>query len=141
MVLVFDRHQEVTDWVCAQAGNVPPVASSAMGVEVDGHLVAGIYFDSLTQNNVFGHLAFTKALPLDGRLALMRACAVYVYQQLGLERATLAFPADHRGVLGLAEFSGAQYEGRLRRAFGDVDMLLYVLWRDAPFIQTLLGDK
>lgn len=133
---MLDRPQYVADWVARRSGGMAPTVDAAIGVEHDGQLRAGVYFDGLTSNNIFAHIA--NDLPMIPRL-LLAAGMRYVFRQLELERVTFAFPSGHSTVLRLMSHLGAQYEGRLRRAFGAQDMLWFVLWGGAPMAQAYMN--
>lgn len=136
MPLVYDRPQQVADWVASQCGVEAPTVDAAIGFETGGELVAGVYFDAPTPNNAFAHIASTAGvLPR----ALLCAVVTYVYVQLGMERMTFLVSSENKRVLDFVMAMGARMEGGMRRAFGPAaDGLWFVLWRDDPFAQNLL---
>lgn len=134
-MLVLESPQDVADWVAAQSGNIAPSVDAAIGFSHEGDLLAGVYFDGMSENNIFAHIAsHANNLPR----SLLMATAGYVYQQLGLERMTFMVPSDNFPTLRLVERMGADKEATLTRACGDADLNLYVLWRDAPFARLVL---
>ena len=137
MALVYDRPQEVADWVAAQDGNAAPTADAAIGFDLDGRLIGGVYFDGHAPNNIFAHIAVNgQAVPR----SLIKACGQYVYRQLDLERMTFAVASNNERAIRLMDYLGAEYEGRLKRACGDADLLLFVLWRSSPAAIDSLTD-
>lgn len=135
MPLVTDRSQDVANWVASQYGGDAPSVDAAIGYADDtGQLTAGVFFDGATDNNVFAHIASVGPLPI----SLTRAVARFVYHQLGMERMTFFFSEKHTKVQNLVVTMGAAFEARLASAFAGADGLLYVLWRDSPFVRALL---
>lgn len=139
-VLVVDRPQYVADWVASQSGEVAPTVDAALGFEYEGDLRAGVYFDAMTGNNIFAHIASTlHTLPR----SLVIATAIYVYEQAELDRMTFAVAAGNHKTVKLVLSMGAELEGTLEKAAGrglvGCDLYLFVLWKDSPFIQRILG--
>lgn len=138
-MLILDSPQDIADWVCALRGCTSPTVDAAIGVQVDGDLVAGVYFDAATDNNVFAHIAnIGPVLPE----SLLRAVAAFIYRDLHLTRMTFAVTEGNKKTIKLVEGMGAKLEASLEQA-GDEkrDLLLYVLWRDAPFVQRMLARE
>lgn len=136
-MLVLDEAQRVADWVAAQSGNAAPTVDAAIGFEQDGALKAGVYFDALTDNNIFAHIASTaNTLPR----SLLVAVVVYVFEQLRLTRMTFAVPADNHAAGHLVAGMGACLEGRLADACGrGVHLNLHCLRADDDFSRRLLA--
>lgn len=135
-VLVLDQPQYVANWVAALGGEVAPTVDTAIGVEYEGDLYGGVYFDSMTANNIFAHIAFVGGILPPG---LLMSVGDYVYKQLKLDRMTFAVPANNRRTVAFVEKMGAQLEASLSRACGDCDLLLYALWRTDPYAQKILA--
>lgn len=134
-MLVYDRPQEVADWIASQVGVTAPSVDAAIGFEVDGQMKAGVYFDMLTDNNVFAHIASTAVTcPPD----LLAAVARYVFGQLGLDRITFAVSSGNAKTLDLVRGMGSLQEATLRQACRPHDLLLFSLWKRDPFPQRLL---
>jgi RimJ/RimL family protein N-acetyltransferase len=134
-MVVYGRDTEVANWVAARWGAPAPAVNSALGFERDGELIAGVYFDGLTDNNIFAHVACDDGMPVP----LLRAVAQYVYQHIGLERMTYAVSAGNLKAIAFVTALGATKEAQLRRACGDHDLLLFALWRTDPFAQRMLS--
>jgi RimJ/RimL family protein N-acetyltransferase len=131
--LVYGEDERVTAWVAAQCGDDPPPPTAAIGYERDGELVAGVFFDGCSDNNVFCHIATTGLLPWE----LLRAAMAYVYRQLGFERMTLMVRDDNEKCISLCNKLGAELEGVMTRAYVGGDILLFVLWNTNKFWRRL----
>lgn len=134
-MLITDRPQYIADWVCAQRGVSAPPALAGIGFEYEGDLVAGVYFDAMTANNVFAHIASSASVMPK---SMLMAVAYYVYEVLGIDRMTFAVPSNNLTLTKFVVGLGAVIEGSMKRAAGNCDMDLYVLWKDAPFPQRML---
>lgn len=137
-MLVLDEPQKVADWVAAQSGDAAPTVDAAIGFEQDGQLVAGVYFDGMTENNIFAHIANTaQVLPRP----MLVAVAVYVFTQLRLTRMTFAVASDNHAGVQLVCGMGAQLEGRLHDACGHGRHLnLYRLGAENDFSRRVLAQ-
>jgi len=136
-MLVYDRPQEVADWVATQSGTAPaPRAKAAIGYEVDGQFRAGVYFDGYTKGNIFAHIASSaNVIPP----ALLMAVAKYVYVQLGLSRMTFPVSSANFRTRDFVSGMGAVVEGVLKEgADHGTDLVLFVLWKHDSFPQRLL---
>lgn len=137
-MLVFDEPQRVANWVAAQCGNDAPTVDAAIGFEKDGELRAGVYFDGMTDNNIFAHIASVAAtLPK----SLLAAVAVYVFTQLKLDRMTFAVASKNYAAGRLVRDMGATLEARLQDACGHGnDLNLYRLRADDEFSRRMLAQ-
>ena len=131
--LVYGQDERVVEWVAAQCGDDPPPPTAAIGYERNGELVAGIYFDGCSDNNVFAHIASTGLLPRE----LLQAAMTYAYRQLELERVTLMVHDDNEPCIDLCLGLGAELEGVMERARKGGDILLFVLWNTNRFWRRL----
>lgn len=94
-----------------QSRFVPPF--TAIGVERDGAIVAGIVFNCWTGPDIELTVA---SLPGGVSRTLLRAAADYVFRQSGCIRAS--FTTENRSVVELAKRLGGQTEGRKRHLYG-----------------------
>ena len=134
MSLVLDDPQRVADWVGEQMGHAAPTVDAAIGLEIDGKLVSGVYFDCLGGNNVFAHIA---GRPSKG---LLTAVAVYVFEQLELDRMTFQVPANNARACAFVAGMGASMEAVLLDGHArGTSLLLFSLWKDSPFSQRMLS--
>lgn len=90
-------------------GLCPPY--SAMGLERDGEIVAGVVFNHFEGADVHVTLAGS-----GWNRTFLKAVGGYVFDQLGCERMTAVTACD--GVARYAKRLGGQIEGRLRSHFG-----------------------
>ena len=56
-MLVVDPPQDIANWVAAQYGCVAPSVDAAIGVADERGLLAGVFFDGMSENNIFAHIA------------------------------------------------------------------------------------
>lgn len=135
--VIYGQDQRVVDWVAAQCGYEPPAANSAIGYERDGELVAGVFFDCCTDNNVFAHIASTAEIfPID----LLIACGAYVWGQCKLERVTYIVNDDNTKAIKFCEQIGAKLEGRMHRGHKNGDTLIFALFeKDCHLWQKVMG--
>jgi len=131
--LVYGQDERVTAWVAAQSGDAPPPPTAAIGYERKGELVAGIYFDGCSDNNIFCHIASTGLMPVK----LLAAGMAYVYRQLEFERVTLMVRDNNEKCLQLCQDLGAELECALSRGYKGGDVLLFVLWNTNRFWRRL----
>ena len=124
-------------WVASHFGESDaPSVDNSLGWEEDGQIVAGVFFDGFTKNNIFAHIAASDRIPV----ALLRAVATYVYRQLGLSRMTFMVPSDNMKAIQLVVRMGAGLEATLQDAHGPGrHALLFVLWAGADFPQRMLA--
>lgn len=133
MPLVVGKDTYVTTWVAMQLGqSEPPPAYSSIGFEREGFLVAGVYFDGMSDTNVFAHIASNgRMLPRE----LLDATCSFVYDQLGAKRMTFMVYDTNDACLSFIKSLGAEYEGRIAQGHSGGDVLLFALWRDRGYNQ------
>jgi len=134
--LVFGQDERVTSWVSNQLGYVdPPPAYTAIGFERGGELVGGVYFDGMSETNVFAHIASSATVM---PTALLAGVCHYIFALLGKKRMTFMVYDDNYKCLALVRGLGATLEGRLKGGHASGDVLLFAFWSDAPFYQRLI---
>ena len=94
-----------------QSRFVPPF--TAIGIERDGAIVAGIVFNCWTGPDIELTVA---SLPGGISRTLLRAAADYVFRQSGCIRAS--FTTENTSVIELAKRLGAKPEGRKQNLYG-----------------------
>lgn len=137
MALVLDNPQRVADWVGAYMGHTAPSVDAAIGYEVNGELKAGVYFDCMTDNNIFAHIASAAHAPV----SMLEAVARYVFEQLKLSRLSFPVPANNFKTRKFVTDMGCYEEARLHRAAGAHDVIVYVMWSDDSFVLRLLSRR
>jgi hypothetical protein len=109
-VIVTD--ERVAWFVGEQCGTIIYPPFTAMGIERDGEITAGVVFNCFTRHDIAVTVAggpFT--------LAFIRAVGDYVFQQLRCLR--ISITTEQRKVIDIAQRLGAQTEGRKRNHFGE----------------------
>jgi hypothetical protein len=133
MGLVVGMDTYVTTWVAQQLGySDPPPAYTSIGFEREGDLVAGVYFDGMSDTNVFAHIAS------NGRLLprqLLDAVCEFVYDRLGAKRMTFMVYDTNERCLDFVRALGAEFESCIVQGHSGGDVLLYALWRDRGYNQ------
>lgn len=107
-IAVDDR---VARFVGERCGTVICPPFTAMGIEDDGEIIAGVVFNNFTHNDVEVTVAgegFSRSF--------VRAVGNYVFHQLGCLRISVTTEQDQ--VIDFAKRLGAQTEGRKRNHFG-----------------------
>lgn len=84
---------------------------TAMGIERDGEIVAGVVFNCFT-----GHDVHVTVAGEGFHRGFLRAVGRYVFDQLGALRISITTEQEH--VIDVAKRLGAQTEGRKRNHFG-----------------------
>lgn len=135
MQLVYGQDQRVTRWVAGQCGNDHPTpACASIGVERDGELVAGVYFDGRTETNVFAHIASTcKVMPAE----LLYVTAKFAFLELACKRMTFSVSSDNERCLSFVRSMGAEHECTLKQGKAGADIYLFVLWEDCDLFARL----
>lgn len=138
-MLVFDQDERVSAWVAARSGErESALAYASIGVERDGELVAGVYFEGATDTNVFAHIASAvQPVPIE----LLIASFNYAYSQLGAKRMTFMVQDDNRRCLEFVEKMGAHLEAELHQAHATGSILLYVLWATDDFPRRVMARR
>lgn len=102
---------EVARFVGERCSTIICPPFTAMGIERDGEIVAGVVFNNFTRNDVHVTVAgegFDRAF--------LRAVGRYVFDQLGCLR--MSITTEQEKVVDYAKRLGAQTEGRKRNHFG-----------------------
>lgn len=84
---------------------------TAMGIERDGEIVAGVVFNCFS-----GHDVHVTVAGEGFHRGFLRAVGRYVFDQLGALRISITTEQEH--VIDIAKRLGAQTEGRKRNHFG-----------------------
>lgn len=102
---------------------------SALGLVEDGELIAGVIYNHYSGTNICMHVA---AVP--GRRwlnkAFLFAAFDYPFNQLGVRRVTGLVPAKNAEARRFDTKLGFKYEGRMRHALADDDMLILGLLKE-----------
>jgi hypothetical protein len=135
MVIVVDQPQRVADWIGERMGVSAPTVDAAIGYESGGELKAGVYFDGMSDSNIYCHIySATEMLPH----TLIRAVAQYCFGQVKLKRITFPIAASNTKAIQFVASMGAQLECVMAEAAGEHDLFLFVLWRGDPLPKRVL---
>lgn len=120
---------------------------TAIGLERDGELIAGVLYEQHNGPNVMMHVAS------DGSRhwmtpAYMAACFRYPFLQLGVNRVTALVRMDNKDAQRFDEALGFKMEGVLREAASDgTDLILYGMLKrecrylDGKYYDALLKER
>lgn len=100
---------------------------TALGLERDGELIAGVIYEGFNGHNIWMHCA------IPGRLTreFIRACFHYPFVQLGCKRVSGYVEASNAKARRFDEHLGFKPEARLRGAASDGgDVILYAMTRE-----------
>jgi RimJ/RimL family protein N-acetyltransferase len=127
--VIYDEKERVGDFVSSMVGGANWGAHTAIGLERDGELIAGVVYDTYTGPSIAMHVA---AIP--GRRWMVREflCAVFRYPflQLGCDRITGPVASFNADALKFDLHLGFEYEATLAKAVPGGDLILLVMWRD-----------
>jgi RimJ/RimL family protein N-acetyltransferase len=144
--IVWDQPERVMRFVASRVGETELFGYSAIGLERDGDLVAGVLYEQHNGPNVMMHVAS------DGSRhwmtpAYMAACFRYPFLQLGVNRVSGLVRADNKDAQRFDEALGFKPEGVLREAAADgTDLILYGMLKrecrylDGKYHQALLKE-
>jgi RimJ/RimL family protein N-acetyltransferase len=127
--IVYDA-ERIGPWVCERAGGTwIPGRGSAIGLERDGEIVAGVLYEDYNGANVVMHVAS------DGTAQWMtpeylRQCFEYPFKQLGCKRVTGIVPSSNERALRFDERLGFRVEATLKAAHPDGDLIVLSMRRD-----------
>jgi RimJ/RimL family protein N-acetyltransferase len=133
--IVWDQPERVMRFVADKVGEKELFGYSAIGLERDGDLVAGVLYEQHNGPNVMMHVAS------DGSRhwmtpAYMAACFRYPFLQLKVNRVSGLVRADNPDAQRFDEALGFKKEGVLREAAADgTDLFLYgMLKRECRYL-------
>lgn len=127
--IVYDA-ERIGPWVCERAGGQwMPGRGTAIGLERDGELVAGVLYEDFNGANVVMHVAS------DGtrqwlNLEYLHKCFEYPFAQLGCARVTGIVPSANEAALHFDMRLGFEVEARLEGAHPDGDLIVLRMKRE-----------
>ena len=131
-MIVAQPKQEIADFVSSIIGegqHFPFEDFSALALKQDGAIIAGVIYNHFTGTNIMMHVA---AIP--GRKWLTRdflfACFDYPFNQLNVRRITGIVPKKNKEARRFDTHLGFEYEGNMRHALPDDDMLIYGMLKE-----------
>lgn len=129
--IVWDQPERVMRFVAARTGEDAYRDYTAVGLEHDGELVAGVVFTLYTGVNgaVMMHVASDGSRHWMTR-SYLSACFRYPFVQLQCRRVTGLVRADNLAAQHFDEHLGFKHEGLLREGCNDgTDLILYGMLR------------
>lgn len=130
-MIVTQPKDEIAKFVHAMIGqfHFPFDNFSALGNIRDGELVAGVIYNHYSGVNICAHIAGAP-----GKNWLTRdflyAMFDYPFNQLGVNRITGLVPKKNKQARKFDQHLGFKYEGNMRGALPDDDMLVYGMLKD-----------
>lgn len=126
--VVWDRQQEVGDWITARVRGVFHLDSAtAIGVERDGKIIGGCMFESYRGKSVVMHVAG------EGKHWITRefiaAITGYCFRQLKVDKVVGPIDSHNADVIRLVEHLGFQKEAVIAGAGWDGDLIFYTMTR------------
>lgn len=127
--IVWDRPQEVGEWVCARiGGRFSPDEATAIGMEQDGKLVAGVMFDAFKGNSIQMHVAGEGGHWMTRDYA--RACFGYAFNQLKVKKIIGLVEANNAAARRYDEHLGFVLEHVITDGGKFGDLCIYSMTRD-----------
>lgn len=126
--LIFDDKKRIGDWVAEQVEQGGGWGGYyAMGIEVNGEIVAGVVFNNYNESNVFTHIGIkrqTKLLPV-----LLHHVFQYAFVANKMKRVTALVSSDNDKSLRLCDHIGFDHESVMVDAGRDgSDLYVLVMW-------------
>lgn len=122
--IVWDEPRRVGEWVCAKVGaTFNPQEATAIGLERDGSLVAGVMFDHYTGRSIAMHVAGEGGHWMTRDYA--RACFGYAFNQLGVGKIIGLVDSTNQAARRYDEHLGFHLEATITGAGKVGDLLIY----------------
>lgn len=127
MSLVFG--DAVVEWVAANMKRGEGYGlSRGIGWERDGELVAGVVYNEFNRININAHIA-SKGKHWLNRTFLWTIFD-YPFNQCGVKRITAFIEDENKAAIQFDEHLGFKYETRMKDAYVNGDILIYVLRKE-----------
>ena len=128
--VIYGEDQRVAEWVGAQIDEVYVPDATAIGLEQDGELIAGVVFDHYTGPSISMHVVAVPGKRWMTKDFLWR-CFAYPFLQLQCSRITGLVRVDNLVAQKFDEHLGFKREGLVRKACTDgTDMILYGMLKE-----------
>jgi RimJ/RimL family protein N-acetyltransferase len=128
--LIYGQDEFIKKWVSEKIGFPDFGQAVAIGVELDGVLIAGVVYHNYVESPSGKPIMCEVSMAaIDSRWAnryTLRQLLRYPFIDLGVERLQVSTPVESKGVRKINEKLGFTYEGTGRKAHflgGDVDVL------------------
>jgi RimJ/RimL family protein N-acetyltransferase len=115
---------EVGLWVAGKMnGSFSSATGTAIGLERDGSLVAGVMYENWNQQSVTAHMAITGQLTRSFLGAIFR----YAFEKCGVHKVILPISSGNAKSNKFAQKLGFIEEARIRDAAPDGDIVIFCL--------------
>ena len=103
-----------------------PDNSQALGLERDGRLVAGVWYEDYNQRSVMAHIA------IQGRMSkeFLHAIFDYPFKQMGVSKIVCPVTENNEASIRLVQKFGFTESARLKDIHPSGDMIFYVMDRE-----------
>jgi RimJ/RimL family protein N-acetyltransferase len=127
--VVWDEAERVGEWVCERLGShFHPKLSTAIGLESEGKLVAGVLFDNYLHNSIAMHVAGDGGHWMTREFAL--ACFGYAFNQLKVFKILGYVDSANTAARRYDEHLGFRLEYSIAGAGKHGDLCIYSMTRD-----------
>lgn len=124
--VVLDQSQRVGEWVCERTGGIyESKTSSAIGLERDGELIAGVLFDHFNGSSCCMHIALSNAYAMTR--GMFQACFTYAFKHCKLHKVIGLVDEANSAARKFDEHLGFVLEARITGAAKGGDLLLYTM--------------
>jgi len=115
---------EVGHWVAGKMnGSFSSATGTAIGLERDGSLVAGVMYENFNMQSITAHMAITGRLTRSFLGAIFR----YAFEKCGVHKVILPISSGNVKSNKFAKKLGFIEEARIRDAAPDGDIIIYSL--------------
>lgn len=127
--VVWDDPARVGEWVCARLGTFfNPKECTAIGMEKDGTLIAGVMFDHFNGRSIAMHVAGTGGHWMTRDYA--RACFGYAFNQLKVGKIIGLVDSTNEQAIRYDQHLGFELEATVKDAAKHGDLLIFSMTRD-----------
>jgi RimJ/RimL family protein N-acetyltransferase len=127
--IVWDQSKAVGEWVSQRMGaTFDPSCSTAIGMERDGELIAGVVFDHFSGRSIAMHVAATAPHWMTREYA--RACFGYAFGQLRVTKVIGLVDSTNAQARRFDEHLGFELEATVKDAGERGDLLIYSMTPD-----------
>jgi len=130
-VIISQPKDRIADFVSDIIGenHFPFENFSALGLLKNDELIAGVIYNHYTGVNIMAHIAAVPGKRWMSR-EFLYAMFDYPFNQLGVRRITGLVPKKNRVAREFDTHLGFEYEGNMRNALPDDDMIVYGMLRE-----------